>query len=364
MKMFHKYLPLIAFVSGQDCGEDQRRVNGVCTDKCDLFKVTCSVDDGFSLEVDETCRAAQYSHLNLNSNSVGSFFIGNTDIQDDTSAVNTNDECKFSNAEYPTVLKNLHFTKCGGFAHSSPAGADYTVYDAFVNHRESLYGIVTSSMDQIEIQCRLKEVSVDTEDDQSNKGLSIAANDEDNAWQTLDSNNLIASLELGLTVGTVDGTNVFTELGNDDKIDVGSEVAVKLTKKAGSKFKFQLKGCTAYAVVDNLRTDVPLYDGFCPDGTASSIVDLGFDNYEQFSLNVFRIKNTDTITFACKVVVYPKDSTDLTDCNTSGRRRRSVDMVESVAVTKTITLEDQNSSSALQTCVNVLVPSLLFLTFL
>jgi len=297
----------------------------IISDKCDLFKVTCSVDDGFSLEVNEACKNDQYSHLDLQ-NKGSTFFIGDTSIQASNDAVTPAEECKLSGA-YPNLLTNLPFTSCGGFDHTSPDGKDYTVYNAFVNHRETLGAVVTSSMDEIEIECRLQHVSLDTKDQSDgNDGLKITDNDEKDAFDTLESSDLVTALELGLEVGKKDADGQYSALGASDKVDVGSEVTVKLTKKEDTTYLFQLKGCKAYATVAGSETNVPLYtesNNFCPNPAAKTLVALAQISYEEFDINVFRIKNAETLTFACSVTVYPAGSTDRNTCDGAlGRRRR------------------------------------------
>jgi len=366
MKLLSAFLALAAADSG--CSDTQRKnAAGDCVDKCDLFKVTCSVDDGFSLEVDETCKNAQYSHLDLQ-NKGSTFFIGDTSIQSSNDAVTPDDECKLSGT-YPNLLSDLPFTSCGGFDHTSPEGKDYTVYNAFVNHRETLGDVVTSSMDEIEIECRLQHVSLDTKDQSDgNDGLKITDNDEKDAFDTLESSDLVAALELGLEVGKKTN-DVYSALGASDKVDVGSEVTVKLTKKAGTTYLFQLKGCKAYATVAGTATNVPLYtqnNNFCPNAAAVSLVALSQVSYEEFDINVFRIKNAETLTFACSVTVYPEGSTDRTTCSGSGRRRRrsAEASIESATITKTVSIAPEQQSGALQTCANIIVPSVLFMAFL
>lgn len=338
----------MTFVAAQDHG-------------CNLFLVSCTVDGGWNLTVDVKCQKEHYPSLDIEGRG-SKFWIGaeKIDPNDHGTKKPSGPLCSFNQTDvtYPKVIENLGFDQCGGFPFTSDPSQEYTVYSGWINQRETFNGVQTSEMDEIKVECRLSDVNVTTGD------ADISPGDEKNAIDTLTSTELVAALDLGLQVGKKDTNGSFTALSNKEKVDVGSTVTVKLSKKVDLEYLFQLKGCKVYA--DTVPTPLPLYtqnNNFCPSSEAEALVRLVWGGYEEFDLNVFRIQNADKLTFACLVTVYPEGSDDRFDCGKARRRRNAKDSATTVEITKTIDIADDQGSSALPTCANVIVPSIFFMAF-
>ena len=108
-------------------------------------------------------------------------------------------------------------------------------------------------------------------------------------------------------------------------------------------------------------------NGYCPNPALKAPIGLQYDDYESFDVNVFRIKNSKTLKFSCQIVTSPAGRSKRIDCNKdAGRRRRNAeDSIVSAEITTTINIGEEHpqiiGSNALQTCANVIFPSIFFL---
>jgi len=350
-----KILPL-AFgylkLTDASCPTNERHnANGQCVAKCDLFQVNCDVHNGWSLEVNEVCRKDQYPNLNFQGSS--DFFI-NANSLNDGSTIDAASECKFVNG----AISNLPFTSCNGFKHSQ--NNDYNYHTGYVNHRVNVGGVITSSMDEVTVECRMNHVQLGTGND---NGVAVGINDNDEQVGSgeIASEELIEKLGLALEVGTtlggykkIDGNNV----------DVGSQVKVKLTHSAGAPFSFSLRDCKAAAFFQ----EIDLYDVFCPN-KESEVVELERQDSLSFNLNVFRINAATKLTFKCQVSLFPDEDSLPTCQSNNGRKRREINAITErsrrstngeVAITIDLSNADlvSKESGAIETCANFLIPSL------
>jgi len=333
--------------------------------KCNLFDVSCSIDGGWTLTVNETCHDEQYKNLKIKEQ-ISSFFMINRPIQNVTTNPPVDPNCRFTATDYPRVITNLTFNSCEGFPFTADPAADHTEYTGYVDQRIILPGsggqnISASEMDEIKVLCELDNADLKAND------APISAPDEPDSIETLSSDDLIKDFDLGLQVGTIEN-GTFVPLPADQPVDVGSKIATKLSKK-DTDYLFQLKGCNGYATIGNEKVTVDFYttrNNYCPNDIVKTVIGFIWEGFEQYSLDVFRIKNADKLTFACEVTVFNPGSDARIDCDDDSRRRRrsAEDSVTSFEITKTINLAEENESSALQTCANILVPSIFFLAFL
>jgi len=331
------------------------------TAKCNLFEVNCSIDGGWTLTVNETCHDEQYKNLKIK-DQISSFFMINRPIQNVTTTPPVDPKCRFTATDYPRVITNLTFNSCEGFPFTADPKADHTEYTGYVDQRIFLPpgNISASEMDEIKVKCELDNADLKADD------APISAPDEPDSVETLSSDDLIKEFDLGLQVGTIANGN-FEPLPAGQEVDVGSRIGTKLTKK-NTDYEFQLKGCNGYATIDDKTVRVEFYttkDDYCPNKTVKTIINFVWEGFELFTLDVFRIANADKLTFACEVTVFNPGTAARIDCDDDSRRRRSAEeSVTSFEITKTINLAKENESSALQTCANILVPSVFFLAFL
>jgi len=356
-----KLLPFVAGYAAAACGDDERLVNGVCTKKCDLFTVSCDVNDGFTLKADLACRDQQYSHLTFDNDN---FFV-NADSLSDGSDLDAAAECKFSNG----VISNLSYKSCNGFKYTE--GDSFNTYTGYINQRVKVGNTVSSFLDEIKFECNLEHVDLDTDNENNKAVVGLSANDEKTSTGTVASQELIEKLGLKLQVGEVedyDASQWKKEI-TDQKIDVGSTVQVRLDSAANSPFAFALRECAA---LSNAQ-EVELYDEFCKNA-ASGVVALSQQSHVAYNLNVFRIGNDSKLTFKCKVSLFPLDA-DLPVCPDlpAGRKRRETTNVafyerhaRSVEregeVVFSINLKDDGTSGAAETCANFIIPSVFFYT--
>ena len=129
-------------------------------------------------------------------------------------------------------------------------------------------------------------------------------------------------------------------------------------------FSYVLSDCKASSGSD----EVSLYDGYCPNA-GSKLVKLSKTNRVEFGLNLFRIGSSTSLTFTCTVSVFPVSQTPsaATTCTGEyvaggggGRRRRSSDSETKGQdeVEVTVQLKDSSSSSAADTCANLIIPTI------
>jgi len=325
--------------------------------------VECNVDKGWSIKVNETCRAAEYSQLDI-TNNPKDFFIGNVSLDGTPKEPPSYPECYFQNKpngdlEYPQVIANLTFDKCGGFPFTADPVKDFSVYTGWINNRVNLSNVWVSEMDEIEVQCKFSDVDL-------NANAGIEKNQEEDIIKTLTSAELIDAFELKLQV-QINGSHV------TKAIPVGTRVSVDLLHSA-TNYLFQLKECYANATVGDIDQKVQLYtkeNDYCPNPDLFPIIGLEYIKYGEYEVNVFRINNSDKLTFACKVTVFEPGSTKRINCpkNPPGRRRRNADdTATTIEIIETIDLTDEDTniagSGALQTSANIIVPSIFFMAFL
>jgi len=360
-----KLLPFIAGFTAANtdttCEDNQRLIQGFCVDKCDLFIVQCDVEKGFTIEVDLDCRDEQYKHLN---NDDDTFFIGNTDFfvnsasLSDGSTVNPDAECIFTDGK----ITDLGFDKCGGFPFTQ--GDEYQTHTGWINHRVTVGSAVSSFMDEIKIECQIEHITLNTDNENGDASVNLSPNDENTGTGTIADKKLIEDLGLKLQVGTTkEGGEWSAEIQPTEKIDVGSQIQVRLASVTNSQFKFALRDCSA----ESNNQNVPLYDKFCPNKD-SALVNLVRLDSISYNLNVFRIGSATSLTFKCKVSLFPTDG-DLPTCPapSEDRKRRDVAVYERFSrsasndgeVTFTIEIAGE-SSGASETCANIFIPSLFF----
>jgi len=249
------------------------------------------------------------------------------------------------------------------FVHSAPSTPDeetnkfYTVFTTFVNHQQKLGGAWISRLDQTQLECRLQHVEIDTKDE-----VDISENDENDGIDTIESDKLIQDFSLSLEVGscdTVDTCATFTAFNGDAEVDVGTNVNVKLAyTDTTDSFEFVMRECSVTAK-KGAETDlgtIPLFQKkaddddaaklHCPNENAD-ILSLVWRDYDRYSLNVFRVGDADSLTFSCKVAVYPDGKAP--DACPSSRRRRSATFNPAGRVTqeisRTINLSDLREGS-------------------
>jgi len=356
---------------------------GECADQCNLFTIECDVAKGFTIKVNDKCRTAQY---NLEESDYTKLFVSNVDLKDETDlaakkagttmddyldGIDTN--CKF-NADGEVEVK---FDQCGGFfVHSSPTDPDdqgkyYTVFTTFVNHRQELNDVWVSRLDQTQLECRLQHVEIDSAD-----AVDISDNDENDGISTILSDKLIADFSLALEVGscdTADDCDTFTAYTATAEVDVGQNVNVKLDfDDSTDSFTFVMRECSVSAqdAYDADLGTIPLFDTatdklHCPN-TDSSILGLVWRDYDRYSLNVFRVGDAESLTFSCKVAIYPKGKAPdaCPDNSGGGRRRRALDFNPEGQVTKeiskTIHLSKNNKDSGARSLYADFVMSTIF----
>jgi len=348
---------------------------------CNLFDVTCGVDAGWTITVNETCYANEYKHLHIKKRA-SSFFILNYSAQGNPGTILPDTGCSFQyNAtEYPVVKKNLPFSACGEFPFTVEDDKDVSVYTGYIDQREYLPDgkggfVSTSELDEIKVECRLQNVDV------SSENADISPPGELDSIDTLSSDQLIKDFGLGLEVGRytqVGSAYVFVPLTPGEKVDVGSTITTRLKNKQGTSYVFQLKGCYGYAELGTpvTKNEVAFYterNDYCPNQSVKDIINLVWNDFTENTLDVFRIKNANKLTFACLVTVFPANKEgERTNCTVTpptvappGRRRRSAEeIVSSVEIIKTIDLAEDGQSGALQTCANFLVSFIFFVAFL
>lgn len=307
-----------------------------CKAACDLFSVSCSVLTGFTVTVKEDCRKEQYSHLT----DFSGLFAQSKDLAaaGDGKPAGLAAACSFSletgETEYSATFG---FDTCGISKHT--VEDDHTYFTTYVNHRVAIGSVVTSQLDQNELQCKLMNVDLET-------GSSLSENDEQLGSDDIDSKTLISDFKLKLVAGTREGST-FTKIPDGDNVDVGTKINVKLDfeDSTGNNYQFALSDCAA---VSSDQT-IDLYLNFCPND-ASSIVGLNWIESTEYSLNIFRVNDATSVTFKCKASVYPENA-NLCNCDTnancaSGRRRRDLD-ASFAEVFATVKLNDSEDSGAL-----------------
>lgn len=59
--------------------------------------------------------------------------------------------------------------------------------------------------------------------------------------------------------------------------------------------------------------NVALYDGYCPNDKAT-LVNLAWKDHTEFEVSVFKLADSDQLTFSCTVRMYPDEGDLPTDC--------------------------------------------------
>merc|ERR1712048_707007 len=306
--------------------KDEKNVESEqCNLACDLFGVECSVN-GWTITVKEDCRAEQYGHLKesglfAHANDLSATFGAKPDDLDA--------KCVFTKPTGETEFKaTFGFDTCGVSPFSVEDGN--TVFTTYINHQVKMGDIVTSQMDQNELQCKLENVNLETEED-------LSDNDELLGDSEIDAPTLVKDFSLKLLAGTVQN-DVFTSIAADEKVDVGEKINIKLDFKdtTTNNYQFALSDCA----VETGGKTIELYTKFCPKEEAS-IVDLDWLKSTEYSLNAFRVADAASLTFKCTASVYPQGA-NLCDCdkntNCDSRRRRSAEGALSAEVATTIKL--------------------------
>ena len=91
--------------------------------------------------------------------------------------------------------------------------------------------------------------------------------------------------------------------------------------------RFALSDC----FVESEGQIIDLFEKFCPND-GSKVVGLDWLNPSEYSINIFRVGDTENVTFKCKASIYPENAT-LCNCNNntnckSDRKRRDTTKVQ------------------------------------
>jgi len=345
--------------------------------ECELFTVECSTSDGFLITAHASCLASDYSAIPDNS---GFYIYGMED------PLKKEDEPTggLTTLEAPCIFADgtatVGFSECGSTQFEQ--GDDYNVMSTYVHHRTDFAGTEISTMAPYKLECQLDHV------DLADDGPSIGI-DHDHGAQAAETNipgeQLISDFGLGLHAGTYKN-DVFSQFSAETKLAVGDTVSIILVKKDGiTDFNFALRDCKA--VVST--TDIPLYDEYCPN-ESSRAVGVKAESLEHFQVNIFRVGNSDSLTFACNVAIFPASETlpDVSKCgevvggddagnvdnNVSGRRRRETiigqaimhvqkrsdggDPMAIAPISVTLELEDEVQSDTSTTCANLFLSAI------
>jgi len=308
-----------------------------CKEACDLFSVECTVAAGFTISVVEECRAEQYGHLT----DLTGLFAQEKDLEavGGSKPDDLDEKCSFKKVG-DDYKASFGFDTCGTASHA--AEDDYTYFTTYVNHQAKLGEIITSQLDQNELQCKLLNVDLQV-------GNDLSSNDEKLGTTDIKADQLTKDFDLKLVAGTED-KSTFTALQDDQKVDVGSKIHIKLdyTDSTGNNFQFALSDCTAEAASES----IDLYEKFCPNAK-SSIIGLDWLKSTEYNLNIFRIGDATSLTFKCTVSVYP-DGAKLCDCDkkencpVSDRKRRDSETT-TTTVSTTVQLSQNEKRSNAQT---------------
>ena len=110
------------------------------------------------------------------------------------------------------------------------------------------------------------------------------------------------------------------------------------------KLRFILLDCkgAVEGLVDTAA--VELYDGACPK-PESRLINLIWNDFVSFDLNVFRVQSGTSLTFKCKVAVFDDDADMPTACTSKstrrGRQNEETGQSGEVSVTINIAADDE-----------------------
>lgn len=304
-------------------------------DGCELFTVSCSVNNGFIISLNDACKTSQYPQLPQNNDGL---FITSKNLELDENlnfdTTSIEDKCKFTESG----VLSIGFNDCGIASYTMPSGEDYSVFTVYANHRQLIGDISTSLMDQNEIQCRLSLIDLDSTDSLGGgDGLILSNPDEETVSHTITSDSLVDDFNLELILGTI-SNDQFTKLSTGMDVDVGQSIQIKL-QHSQSSYLFGFFDCE----VSGGNKKIELFNGYCPK-TETKIIGLNWLSYASFDLNVFRIENSNSLTFSCAVAVYPSEDSLPPPCDARRRRRSLKQPIKSSRkVTATVQVYDDRN---------------------
>jgi len=345
------------------------------TTGCALFDVECDVHDGFKISINNDCKRTE-EYKSLPTDNAGLFVYAESFENEPEKLIPANLEnaCKFEGADEV----NIGFDECGESVFTPSNGDELGFYTVYVIHQQSLGGISISEMDENEIICKFSDAQLNTarKPDSFGRvlrpgeiadGLSIANNDEETGAHLLKSDTLVNEFDLEMVIG-IDQNGAFTKLDSNDKVDNGQLITIKLEHRP-TTYAFTFLNCKSSDGKDSDGKIVKLYDDFCPKAGYDSILGLTKKNPTEFSIQTFRIGNSDTITFTCNVHAYPSQDSVPTTCSRKRRSevQKSEDEESQLSVTLNIAKENlkikQESSATISSMCNIIfvVANFLFL---
>jgi len=236
---------------------------------------------------------------------------------------------------------SVGFGDCGSALFSFKHKDDrYTTFSTYIHHVAEINGVPINMMNKYQLDCRMSHVVIKAlRSEGIDVSVSIEENDENEQHGLITSQELINTFGLSLEVGYIPGsTESFKRISTLSKLDVGQKIRILLGSTLKSH-RFALRDCTAYVKAGDDK--MPLYNEFCPTAD-TSIVGLVWNDFESFDIEVFRIRNADSLTFSCSVIIYPTEDDLPKSCKNRRRRHVESESEESVELSRTIILSSNS----------------------
>lgn len=299
---------------------------------CELFNGQCTIQTGFSITIDTSCKAASYSQLPSDNNGLYAYpYQQNEAVTDILPSLSNT--CKFD----ATGVIQFGFDDCGTVA--TVTGQNETTLTTYVNHHVIIGTSTASLMSPIAVKCYLEGVELDSSD-------HSVTDTDDRIEFNVTSSELVSVLNLGLDVGTLE-SGVFTKFTDPvPAVQIGTNIRVKLRANAVATFSYALFDCRAVSTNEM----VTMYDDHCPN-TNGAIFNTVWVDHTSFDMSVFKISSDATLSVKCNLRIYKDNVGFPGSCGGSGRslNARSESTVDT-EVSVNLTLTSKTSGTVHLTC--------------